>query len=1139
MIRQILMLLTLVGMAVLAHAGAEYVWWFDGSTEPFATAPLEGSGSWSLDLDVSSLDGSRPHTLHFQVVDGAGHRSSPRSAMFTKAFTLQGSMAHIYVDGNYHSSVPTDGSSGHEATYEIDASQYGYGLHTVMMQVVAPGNIPAVPVEGIFMRVPTDSEIGSYRCFYTIDNDKDMIRAGAYSDGVVHADIDVATLTTGLHSIQFMLATEDGLTTQCYSSYFMKLPLGGGDISSYSYWVNDDTENIATVQLEKAVAPFRLTALLPLRSYPLRTSSFRFRIESGTPVIYPLNDFNLMVSSASGQFTVTSTQYYDSNHHAAVSPQKISTTTDGSVIKIPAIETGEIKWYEFDVKHGDSISVAVSNPCMVDMFGADGTPLYSASGYDAVSGGGFHAFEDGKIYMALHDAKKTVPIDITLKRIDRYALLKWTPQAMAADGFVFLDLIGNGFDNLKRVSLGNERTIECDSISVYDYSYARVCFNFYNKRFDAQGKQSINLYFEDETEGLSSLTIPNAIEIEESKSEVIITRVQNYPIPGPRRAVSICIENPGSTAKWGVPVNIAVEGNKKIEFDNFHIIAPNPVNGVEFPVVSITDNILDTGKRGTFMPMIFPYIGPHETIRLNVWITSDVLARYNMYAWAGESWSEAGRYLLGESGGIITPPAQVSCLNYDTFSDMQSIIGEYGGESGAVANTYLGIGQAIGGIYLGLGKRQRAEERRCNGADYDNIAEYLPQYNAPVGMSPQAIFQNSMPLPEWLSLPLSHLYATNQRQEQHAECSNPMPDPQRVAILLSQDPNDILGYTSPAQTEHIGVGVKSLNYTIEFENDPEKATASATSILVTNQLDASVFDLTTFKAREFRIGSHMVDFEGASNGIKTIDMRPAINAIAQVEVAYDEAAGELRLMVTSLDPISLEPTIDVMQGVLPVNNDGEGVGELCYDIDLLDGLSDGSVVDNMATIIFDENEPLNTPVWHNVTDYVLPESTIENVATEDNITFSIRVNGIDSGSGIWHYDLYARWDGQSDWTQVASSLETEDGCLQFIADVPMLSAQFCTVAYDKAGNREDTAMMRRLLGDVDGSGAVDANDVLILRGYYIGRPVTLDLTVADVNADGSVDAQDATAARVIYLASELMTRRARHVRTRLIISKTN
>lgn len=1139
MIRKFIMLSAMAWTAVSAYALPDYSYWFDGDSIITATGTLPGNGAFSLDIDASALDGSRPHTLHFQVADSDGNRSAARSAMFLKAFSLTGSTAHIYVDGQYHSSIPTTaGDTG--VRYEIDASAYDFGLHTLMVQLVTHDNILAAPVEGVFMRVPTDDEVSGYRCYYTIDNDDSMPYTGSYSNGMVHADIDAASLQTGLHSIQFMLASPDGLATQCMSAFFMKLPLGAGDIGSYDYWVNDDTQNITHVDLEKAQSPFRLMALLPVKSYPLRTSSFRFRIEDGKPVIYPLNDFNMLVSSANGQFTSISSPFYDATMPTAVIASTVKPTPEGTVTNVGTIPSGEIRWYEFSVKSGDSIAVSVDQPCTVEMFDTKGNAVYSASGHTAIVGGGFHSFDNGKVYIALHDAKKGLPVRATIKHIDRYAVLKHTPSRIAPDGLVFMDLVGNGMEHLKRVTLGNDDIIECDSLVAFDHAYARVCFNFYGKSWNPSEPQTLTCYFDDNaTTGSSVITINNAVNIEAPQNGEIKTRVVNYLVPGARRAVSVVIENSGSTAHWGVPVNIALEGHKrKIEFDNFNIIAPEPVNGVDFPITHQTDNLLDLGVEGTFMPMILPYIGPHESIWLNMWITSNILHGFNIYTWVGEPWSIAGRYLLGESGGIVTPPMQTDCINYDTFADMQEFIAEHGGTAGQAANVYLGLGQTIGGIYLGLGKRQRAEERRCYGADYDMVAEYLPQYDSPLAMSPQAIFQNSMPLPEWLSQPLSELYATNEREANHAECSNPRPAPRRVSIPLSMDPNDILGYMSPAETEHIGKDIKTLDYTVEFENDPEVATASAVTINVANKLDGKVFDLQSFKAGLFRLGKHNIDFGGVKHGLQTIDMRPEINGIAQVGVDFDESTGNLTLSIASLDPISLEPVNDVMQGVLPVNNDGEGIGELHYTIDLREGLADATAVDNMATIVFDENPPIDTPVWHNVTDYTLPTSEVTEVTTADNVTFSIKVNGTDTGGGIWHYDLYARWDGSSDWMPVAESLEADDnGVLTYTAPAALKSVQFVTVAYDKAGNMEDSEMLRKQLGDVDGSGKVDANDVLLLRAYYIQRPVTLDLTVADVNSDGSVDAQDATAARVIYLASQVKRMMAPHVRTRKSTSK--
>lgn len=60
--------------------------------------------------------------------------------------------------------------------------------------------------------------------------------------------------------------------------------------------------------------------------------------------------------------------------------------------------------------------------------------------------------------------------------------------------------------------------------------------------------------------------------------------------------------------------------------------------------------------------------------------------------------------------------------------------------------------------------------------------------------------------------------------------------------INAYDPNDILGYVAPSGSHYVGVNQKKLGYTIEFENDATKATASAHEIVIKDKLDANIFD---------------------------------------------------------------------------------------------------------------------------------------------------------------------------------------------------------------------------------------------------------------------------------------------------------
>ena len=182
----------------------------------------------------------------------------------------------------------------------------------------------------------------------------------------------------------------------------------------------------------------------------------------------------------------------------------------------------------------------------------------------------------------------------------------------------------------------------------------------------------------------------------------------------------------------------------------------------------------------------------------------------------------------------------------------------------------------------------------------------------------------------------------------------------------SLDPNDIYGYQDSEGNKNIPEGVTDVYYTIEFENDPEFATASAHDIYVTDKLDNSLFDLSTYKPTRIEIGGKEAELSGDQNFVTTLDMRPEINAVAQIEGTFDSESGTASWHISSLDPMTMEPTTVPMDGVLPVNQDGEGIGCVSFDISLKPDLAVNTEVPNKATIVFDTNEAIETPTWVNV-----------------------------------------------------------------------------------------------------------------------------------------------------------------------------
>lgn len=303
--------------------------------------------------------------------------------------------------------------------------------------------------------------------------------------------------------------------------------------------------------------------------------------------------------------------------------------------------------------------------------------------------------------------------------------------------------------------------------------------------------------------------------------------------------------------------------------------------------------------------------------------------------------------------------------------------------------------------------------------------------------------------------------------------------------INAYDPNDILGYVAPSGSHYVGVNQKKLGYTIEFENDATKATASAHEIVIKDKLDANIFDCNSIHTSKIVIGKHEVDVDADGEFVKTIDMRPAINALAEVKLNIS-SNGEVVYSITSLDPMTAENTTDIMAGILPINNaNKDGEGYIVFDVKLKEGLADGTKIDNEASIIFDANDAISTPVWANETDYVMPVGYVNCIKQLDSNHIKIEMDGIDERSGIWKYDLYYQAGAGSSWFPLAEDLTSNSYEMEVYDDIDY---GFCVVATDMAGNKEVKSLSRdySYLNGVITSGIekVEMNNSNIKRRVY-------------------------------------------------------
>ena len=156
---------------------------------------------------------------------------------------------------------------------------------------------------------------------------------------------------------------------------------------------------------------------------------------------------------------------------------------------------------------------------------------------------------------------------------------------------------------------------------------------------------------------------------------------------------------------------------------------------------------------------------------------------------------------------------------------------------------------------------------------------------------------------------------------------------------------------------------------------------------------------------------------------------------------------------SAIDPYTGQFTEDPLAGFLPPNGDNhEGEGLVKFKISPRSNLPTGTVIDNMATIVFDWNPPIDTPPVFNTIDAEAPSSQVQALFSESPHRFEVSWSGQDDdeGSGIAGYDIYVAENGGEYTLWLKDTFVTS---LTFSGQEGSTYA-FYSVASDYVGHRE-------------------------------------------------------------------------------------
>ncbi|KPJ58100.1 MAG: hypothetical protein AMJ46_14670 [Latescibacteria bacterium DG_63] len=314
------------------------------------------------------------------------------------------------------------------------------------------------------------------------------------------------------------------------------------------------------------------------------------------------------------------------------------------------------------------------------------------------------------------------------------------------------------------------------------------------------------------------------------------------------------------------------------------------------------------------------------------------------------------------------------------------------------------------------------------------------------------------------------------------------------------DPNDKIAPSGYGGARFIREEDDLLAYMIRFENI-EDATAPAHVIKVTDTLDEEL-DLETFELTEIAFADQFIVVPPGLNHYEAsldliIDNEFVSGAEIRCEIAasLDMDTRQLTLEMIGLDPQTGWLPEDIMIGILYPNDEtGRGDGHISYVIEHIDGLPTGTEITNKASIVFDWNDPIDTPLVINTIDADPPSSHVNPLPPTQPQTFTVTWQGDDdSGSGIASYDIYVSNNTGpfSLWLDDTTSLSSE-----FTGSIGH-TYSFYSIATDNVGYVEEAPSA------ADATTTVISTEGITLNLKAGWNMVSVPLTLAD-NSTGTV-----------------------------------
>jgi hypothetical protein len=273
-----------------------------------------------------------------------------------------------------------------------------------------------------------------------------------------------------------------------------------------------------------------------------------------------------------------------------------------------------------------------------------------------------------------------------------------------------------------------------------------------------------------------------------------------------------------------------------------------------------------------------------------------------------------------------------------------------------------------------------------------------------------------------------------------------------------RDPNDIIGPVGFGEDNWVRSS-ETMGFKIRFENIGE---APAQEVIITQKLDSDL-DARTFRIGRFGFGDMIFD---VPNNVSFYSARLDLTQVegygffVDVNASINVADSSIDWVFTTIDPATGDKPQIATLGFLPKNipATGNGEGFIEYAIRAKRNRSTGTRIDSKATIIFDTEEPLDTPPIFHSLDTMAPLTALDLLpVTAIGTTFNVSWSGEDipgpnggPSSALGGYAVYVSENGNEYYAWLTDVTYTS---AQFAGE-PGVNYAFYVIGRDNAGNIE-------------------------------------------------------------------------------------